>query len=334
MASPSVSRSCSRCRSPTTASRRLQREIVKASRAPASLQLRARDTDGFDQGVLRGCNDCPASRGGVDPRPARDDRRPRRTARGDRPRECRPSLSRWTAASRAACRSKTARAAGSRAERDLKRSGCQRRCTDRRPRRGAARSARARGARYRSTACSGPKTIGALSGAMAAIAQLRFVQRLTGLSGRVTRILVEQAGADALVRARAARACGRAPDGRSRRSRRCADQPGGAPERAGDGLLRARQRHHRPVAGVQRDAVDGTGAPAYDRGPPHAGREAPGSSARMLLFQALCLGVVASLAGSARRRPALALRSFTRPRTICAAAFRSAPRRSSGCARC
>ena len=39
-------------------------------------------------------------------------------------------------------------------------------------------------------AALGPETIGALSGAMAAIGALSFVQRLTGLSGRVTRILV------------------------------------------------------------------------------------------------------------------------------------------------
>jgi putative ABC transport system permease protein len=36
----------------------------------------------------------------------------------------------------------------------------------------------------------GPETIGALAGAMAAIAPLSFVQHVTGLSGRVTRILV------------------------------------------------------------------------------------------------------------------------------------------------
>jgi putative ABC transport system permease protein len=39
----------------------------------------------------------------------------------------------------------------------------------------------------------GPETIGALSGALAAIAPLRFVQQITGLSGRVTRILVTTA---------------------------------------------------------------------------------------------------------------------------------------------
>jgi putative ABC transport system permease protein len=36
----------------------------------------------------------------------------------------------------------------------------------------------------------GPETLGGLSGAMAAVAPLGFVQKLTGLSGRVTRILV------------------------------------------------------------------------------------------------------------------------------------------------
>jgi putative ABC transport system permease protein len=36
----------------------------------------------------------------------------------------------------------------------------------------------------------GPETLGSLSGAMAAVAPLGFVQKLTGLSGRITRILV------------------------------------------------------------------------------------------------------------------------------------------------
>jgi putative ABC transport system permease protein len=39
----------------------------------------------------------------------------------------------------------------------------------------------------------GPETLGGLSGAMAAIAPLAFVQKLTGLSGRVTRILMTTA---------------------------------------------------------------------------------------------------------------------------------------------
>jgi putative ABC transport system permease protein len=50
-------------------------------------------------------------------------------------------------------------------------------------------------------AALGPEAIGALSGAMAALAPLPYVQRLTGLSGRVTRILVTTApGRQALVR--------------------------------------------------------------------------------------------------------------------------------------
>jgi putative ABC transport system permease protein len=46
----------------------------------------------------------------------------------------------------------------------------------------------------------GPEAVGALSGAMAALAPLSFVQRLTGLAGRVTRILVTTApGRQAMV---------------------------------------------------------------------------------------------------------------------------------------
>jgi putative ABC transport system permease protein len=49
---------------------------------------------------------------------------------------------------------------------------------------------RGRAMRVPVVAALGPETIGALSGAMAAIGALSFVQRLTGLSGHVTRILV------------------------------------------------------------------------------------------------------------------------------------------------
>jgi putative ABC transport system permease protein len=49
---------------------------------------------------------------------------------------------------------------------------------------------RGRAATVPVAASLGPETIGALSGAMAAIGALWFVQRLTGLSGHVTRILV------------------------------------------------------------------------------------------------------------------------------------------------
>jgi putative ABC transport system permease protein len=49
---------------------------------------------------------------------------------------------------------------------------------------------RGRATRVAVVAVLGPEAIGALSDALAAIAPLRFVQRLTGLPGRVTRILV------------------------------------------------------------------------------------------------------------------------------------------------
>ena len=52
---------------------------------------------------------------------------------------------------------------------------------------------RGRASRVAVVAVLGPETIEALSGALAAIAPLQFVQRITGLSGRVTRILVTTA---------------------------------------------------------------------------------------------------------------------------------------------
>jgi len=50
--------------------------------------------------------------------------------------------------------------------------------------------ARGRAVRVPVFAVLGPETIGALSGALAAVAPLRFVQQIAGLPGRVTRILV------------------------------------------------------------------------------------------------------------------------------------------------
>jgi putative ABC transport system permease protein len=57
----------------------------------------------------------------------------------------------------------------------------------------------------------GPETIGALSGALAAIAPLDYVQRLTGLTGRITRILVTTTSRD---RALVSRELSRLADGR------------------------------------------------------------------------------------------------------------------------
>ncbi len=145
----------------------------------------------------------------------------------------------------------------------------------------------------------GPETIGALSGAMAAIAPLEFVQRITGLSGRVTRILVTTAPGqrDAVRRELTALAGGRltvAP----------ADQDVSLLEQAltpnteatgffvlvggivglllaFNAMLLTVPERRRVIADLRMQGVR------------------PWQLARMLLFQAVCLGLAASLVGLA-----------------------------------
>lgn len=60
---------------------------------------------------------------------------------------------------------------------------------------------RGRAAPVRVSVVLGPETVGALSGAMTVIAPLRLVQRISGLPGRISRVLVQaQPGRQALVR--------------------------------------------------------------------------------------------------------------------------------------
>ncbi len=145
----------------------------------------------------------------------------------------------------------------------------------------------------------GPEAIGALSGALAAIAPLEFVQRITGLSGRVTRILVTTAPgqSDEVRRELTALAGGRltvAP----------ADQDVSLLEQAltpnteatgffvlvggivglllaFNAMLLTVPERRRVIADLRMQGVR------------------PGQLATMLLFQAVCLGLAASLVGLA-----------------------------------
>jgi putative ABC transport system permease protein len=145
----------------------------------------------------------------------------------------------------------------------------------------------------------GPETVGALSGAMAALGPLAFVQRITGLSGRVTRILVTTApGERALVRAELTTLAA------GRLTVAAADQDVSLLEQAVTpnaeatgffvlvsaivGLLLAFNamlltvpERRRVMADLRMQGVR------------------PWQLARMLLFQAVCLGFVASLVGLA-----------------------------------
>jgi putative ABC transport system permease protein len=145
----------------------------------------------------------------------------------------------------------------------------------------------------------GPETIGALSGAVAAIAPLQFVQKLTGLSGRVTRILVTTAPGQrgAVQRELTALAGGRltvAPADQDVSLLKQALTPNS--EATGffvlvggivglllafNAMLLTVPERRRVIADLRMQGVR------------------PWQLARMLLFQAVCLGLAASLVGLA-----------------------------------
>jgi putative ABC transport system permease protein len=145
----------------------------------------------------------------------------------------------------------------------------------------------------------GPETIGALSGAIAAIAPLEFVQGITGLTGRVTRILVTTApGRRAAVqRELTALAGGRltvAPADQDVSLLKQALTPnteatsffvlvGGIVGLllAFNAMLLTAPERRRVIADLRMQGVR------------------PWQLARMLLFQAICLGLAASLVGLA-----------------------------------
>jgi putative ABC transport system permease protein len=145
----------------------------------------------------------------------------------------------------------------------------------------------------------GPETIGALSGAMAAIAPLGFVQRIAGLTGRVTRILVTTApGRQAAVRRElTALAAGRLTVAGADQDVALLEQAV-APNTEATGffvlvgaivglllafnaMLLTVPERRLMMADLRMQGVR------------------PWQLARMLLFQAVCLGVVASLVGLA-----------------------------------
>ncbi len=145
----------------------------------------------------------------------------------------------------------------------------------------------------------GPEVIGALSDAMAAIAPLRFVQQIDGLSGRVTRILITTApGRTATVRRElTALAAGRLTVAGADQDVALLEQAV-APNTEATGffvlvsaivglllafnaMLLTVPERRRMMADLRMQGVR------------------PLQLARMLLFQAVCLGVVASLVGLA-----------------------------------
>ncbi len=158
---------------------------------------------------------------------------------------------------------------------------------------------RGRATRVPVVAALGPETIGALSGAMAAIGGLSFVQRLTGLSGRVTRILVTtKPGRRALVqRELSTLAAGRLNVASADQDVELLKQAV-TPNTEATGffvlvsaivglllafnaMLLTVPERRRTMADLRMQGVR------------------PGQLARILMFQAICLGVIASLLGLA-----------------------------------
>jgi putative ABC transport system permease protein len=277
--------------------------IVRGIAGTASLQLRARDMDGFDERVLRRVQELPgveqaapildenASLVGADGRRVAVDlasAAPSLLAlNGSITRNI--SIHGGPSAPGIIVPSATARALGLSSPIELLGGQLPRVLLE----------VRGRATRVPVVASLGEETVGALSGAMAAIGPLSFVQRLAGLSGRVTRILVTtRPGQRALVqRELTALAAGRV-------NVASADQDVALLKQAVTpnteatgffvlvsaivGLLLAFNamlltvpERRRTMADLRMQGVR------------------PGQLARILVFQAICLGLVASLLGLA-----------------------------------
>ena len=276
-------------------------EIVKSIAGPATLQLRARGADGFDQrilpvvqrlpGVVRAASllDLPATIVGsgsrsvtvqlvsADPTLAVLD-----GLSGELP------LNNNTAAPGVLLPSATAQALGL--------SGTVGHAIEA-PRPTVRLDLRGRASLVRVNAILGSQTIGPLAGALGAIAQLPLIQQLSGLPGRVSSILVQSApGREALVRGELEKiAAGRlsvAPADQdialiSQALRPNAQATGFFALVSGliglllafNAMLLTTPERRRMVADLRIQGVKRW------------------QLAQMLLFQALCLGVVASLAG-------------------------------------
>ncbi len=118
----------------------------------------------------------------------------------------------------------------------------------------------------------GGSSFGVLSSSPIAVTLLKSAQRLTGLSGRVSEVLIKpRAGADRRGRARAAVARRRAHRRRPRRQRAAPARRGRRAQRPVDVAVRRDQRDGRLPARAQRDAADRPRAAAVRRRPAHPG---------------------------------------------------------------
>ncbi len=111
------------------------------------------------------------------------------------------------------------------------------------------------------------KQIGGLAASPIVVAPLLYAQELTGLAGRVSRILVEPVpGEQAKVRAALARLGGRGAERAEHQLRRTTVRQGRVCEQLLDGAVRGDQRAGGVPVRVHRDVADRPTAPAADRG--------------------------------------------------------------------
>ena len=176
----------------------------------------------------------------------------------------------------------------------------------------------------RVSAVLGHETFGALSAAQVAVMPLADLQRLAGLQGRVSRILVQVApGREAAVRSELRAVAGGAPHGqRGRPGRRGLEARAGA-RKPGERVLCRDQRPARVAARVQRAAADRSRAPPDDRRLRVKGTRST-AIVQMLASQALLLGILASADRRPRRLPALTRRLSESRRVISRRRSRSA----------
>ena len=159
-----------------------------------------------------------------------------------------------------------------------------------------------------------PDQIGTAIESPLVVAPLAYVQRLSGLPDRVTRVLVAvRPGSEARVRERAAGACRHAACGRAERRRRRLRRAGRRAERPVHGAVRGDLRDRRDPVHVQRDAADRARAAPARRRAATAGLQAPPGLLRSRSRRPCsvssrrssdCCSATCSPATSSTRRPA------------------------------
>ena len=186
------------------------------------------------------------------------------------------------------------------------------------------------------------KQIGALIDSPIALAPLEYAQELTGLQGRLNRILVEPApGREAQVRAALCETRGRTAGRRVLRSGRKAVRESRGGDQPVDRAVRRDQRARRVPVRLQRDAPHGAPAPPADRRPAprrlHARGRDRGAAARRGRARADRDGARARCSATSSRStsstptPAISPRRSRSPPSASSAGRASRSPRAAGC---